>query len=76
METKDLKDRVISRVKEMLEAEGKQHLLEFAEEIAGLVYKILVIVVEETETKIDDVIMASLDGVIKKAIDGIDGQEG
>lgn len=72
----ELKDRVLKRVKEMLELEGKQHLMEFAEEIASLVYKILVIVVEETETKLDDLVLTSLESMIKKAIDGIDGQEG
>jgi hypothetical protein len=75
MET-SLKERVLVRVKEMLEAEGKQHLMEFAEEIAGVIYKVLVIIVEETETKLDDMVLSSMEDMIKKAIDGIDGTEG
>ena len=59
----------------MLKEEGKAELMEFAEDLAMICYKIVVIIVEESETKLDDVVLAALDGVIKKAIDKLDGKE-
>lgn len=63
---------LIEKIKVMMKEEGKGHLLEFAEDIVSMIYKIIKIVVEETETKMDDVVLAAIDGLIKDAIDKID----
>lgn len=66
---------VLEQIKEMLKARGKEELLEFAEDLAELGYEALKIVVDASETKLDDLVVASLDSVIKDFIDGIDGKE-
>jgi hypothetical protein len=69
-----MKERILERVKALLEEKGKEHLLEFAEEMAELAYDIVKIVVEETETKLDDAVLAAMDGVIKSYLEKIDGK--
>lgn len=68
------KKLIIDKVKEVLEEKGKAHLLEFAEDIAELAWEVVKVIVEMTENKIDDVVAASLDGVIVKFLEGIDGK--
>lgn len=70
------KDEVIKEIKEMLESEGKAELKEFAEDLAEIGYKAIKIIVKHSENKIDDVVLASLDGKIQEFLDKIDGQEG
>lgn len=70
------KNAVLEKIKEMLKSKGKDELLEFAEDMAELGYECIKIVVNESETKMDDIVLASLDGVIKEYIDKIDGKEG
>lgn len=66
----------LEKVKEMLKAEGKEHLMEFAEEITLLAWKVIGVAIEMSDTKIDDVIYAQMDAFVKAYIDKIDGQEG
>ncbi len=68
------KKLIIDKVKEVLEEKGKAHLLEFAAHLAELSWDTVTVVVKETETKIDDVVVASLDGVISTYLEGIDGK--
>lgn len=70
------KNEVLEKIKKMLEERGKAELKEFAEDMAEIGYECIKIVVEESETKVDDIVLASLDGVIKEYIDKIDGKEG
>ena len=69
-----MKERILEKVKVLLKEKGKEHLLEFAEEMAELAYDIVKIVVEETETKLDDAVLAAMDGVIKSYLEKIDGK--
>jgi len=69
------KDEVLVKIKEMLKEEGKEHLIEFAEDMARLGWKAAKIVVDASENKIDDLVVASIDGVVLDLIDKIDGKE-
>lgn len=69
------KEQVMGKIKAMLKEEGKEHLMEFAEDLAELGWKAAKIVVEESETKIDDLVVASIDGVVVDLLDKIDGKE-
>jgi len=70
------KAAAVLEIKEMLKSEGKEELMEFAEDLAGIGYKAVKIVIKHTDTKMDDVAISALDGVITDFIDGIDGEEG
>ena len=67
---------MVKEIKEMLELEGKAELMDFAEDLVEVGYKAIKIVIKHTDTKIDDLILAPLDGTIQKYIDGIDKKEG
>lgn len=69
------KEQVLEQIKKMLEEKGKAELKEFAEDMAELGYEAVKIVVAASETKVDDIVLASLDGVIREYIDKIDGKE-
>lgn len=65
---------IIEKVKAMLEEKGKAHLMEFAEDLAEMSWAIVGVIVEESDTKLDDVVYASLNGVVTKFLEGIDGK--
>lgn len=65
---------IIEKVKVMLEEKGKSHLMEFAEDLAEMAWEVVKLVVEESETKLDDVVVAALDGVIVSYLEKIDGK--
>jgi len=70
------KKLVLAEIKEMYKAEGKEHLLEFAEDIAILGWKSLKIVAKHTDNKLDDMAVAAGDAVVMDLLDKIDGKEG
>lgn len=69
------KKELIEELKVMLKEEGKEHLMEFAEELAFVGIKAVKVIVEKSENKIDDVVFAALEGVLKEAADKIDGED-
>lgn len=70
------KKEIVEEIKEMLKEKGKAELMEFAEDMAELGWESVKIVVSKTENKIDDMVVASLDSMVKSYIDEIDGEEG
>lgn len=69
------KELLLKRIKEMLKEEGKEHLLDFAEELAELAWKMIGVIVELSDTKIDDVVYAQMDAFVKGYLDKIDGKQ-
>ena len=64
------------KVKVLLKEQGKEHLMEFAEEIAGIGWDIIKVGAACTEGFIwDDMIVNTMDSTVKKLIDKIDGKE-
>ncbi len=68
------KKELIEEVKVLFKAKGKEHLMDFAEEMAELAWAIVKIIVAKTENKIDDIVVASLDSMVEAFIDKIDGE--
>ena len=68
-------ERALEEIKEMLKSEGKEDLVEFAEDLAGLGWESVKIFVKHSPTKIDDIVVATMDGVVTGFIDKIDGKK-
>lgn len=71
------KEKFQERVKVLLKEQGKEHLMEFAEEIAEIGWEVIKVAAECTEGfMLDDMITSSMDSTVKKLLDKIDGKEG
>jgi len=70
------KEELLEEVKTMLKLKGKEHLLDFAEELCELAWDVVKVVVKKTETPMDDMVVAALDSMIDGLIDKVDGKEG
>lgn len=63
-------------VGEKLKSQGKEHLMDFAEDVAEMGWEIIKIAAKHNDITLDDVFIGMVDGAVKKIIDGIDGKEG
>lgn len=71
------KEKFQEKVKVLLKDQGKEHLMEFAEEIAGIGWEVIKVGAECTEGFVwDDMIVSTADSAVKKLVDMIDGKEG
>jgi hypothetical protein len=66
------KENFKKEVKELLEKKGKSHLLEFVEDIAEVCFDVVKVAAKNTEDfALDDMIVATLEPMVDKMIDGI-----
>lgn len=70
------KEAFKKEIEEKLKSEGKEHLMEFAEDIAMMGWEVAKIAVKHTDTALDDAFVGMVDEAVKKMIDKIDGKEG
>jgi len=68
------KEAFKAEVKEKLKIEGKEHLMEFAEDVAEMGWEIVKIAAKHNDITMDEAFIAMVDGAMKNLIDGIDGK--
>lgn len=65
-----------TKVEEKLKTEGKEHLMEFIEDIVDMSWEIIKIAALATEEFMwDDMVVQTVDSSIKKLIDGIHAEK-
>ena len=69
------KEAFLLEAKELVKKEGKADLKEFAEENVKTAWAIIKLYTKHSETPIDDMIVATLDGMVVKIIEDINKED-
>lgn len=69
------KEAFLEEAKELVKAEGKEHLSDFVEDVALVGWSVIKLATKHTEgTFIDDMVVKSMDSTVLGLIDKIDGK--